>query len=165
VAGILKTPPLLDKLRVDSSQRRQGGLWIVHRFLVDVLKYGVAFHYGNMPGSIRAGVEELFKARKLKFICCTSTLLQGVNLPVRDLVIEAPRKGIDHPMGRADFLNLAGRAGRLGVEFHGNVWCLHPMKWETQCYLGEPLQEIRSSFDRVLEDGGTAIRKVFEDEE
>ena len=132
--------------------------------LVEVLRHGVAFHYSNMPGSVRAGVEDLFQARKLRFICCTSTLLQGVNLPARDLVIESPRRGMKHPMQRADFLNLSGRAGRLRHEFHGNVWCLRPSEWETACYVGEPLQEIRSAFDRVLDDGGTAIRKVFDDE-
>jgi hypothetical protein len=117
-----------------------------------------------MPGSVRSGIEDLFKARKIRYICCTSTLLQGVNLPARHIVIEAPERGDDKPMGRADFLNLAGRAGRLKREFHGNVWCLMPDRWAHRCYEGEPLQEIRSSFDRVMQDGGTAIRQALEDD-
>lgn len=133
--------------------------------LAEVLRFGVAFHFSNMPGAVRAGVEDLFQRRKLKFLCCTSTLLQGVNLPARHIVMETPLRGKDYPMDRANFLNLAGRAGRLNHEFHGNVWCLLPHKWEESCYQGDPQQEIRSSFDRVLADGGSAIRRVFDEDE
>lgn len=97
--------------------------------LIAALKCGVGFHHGEMPPSVRAGVEDLFRARKLQFICCTSTLLQGVNLPARHLVVEKPRRGNGRPLGQAEFINLAGRAGRLLREFHGNVWCLSPDEW------------------------------------
>jgi len=50
--------------------------------LIAALRRGVAFHHGEMPASVRGGVEDLFRLRKLHFICCTSTLLQGVNLPM-----------------------------------------------------------------------------------
>lgn len=132
--------------------------------LIPVLRRGVAFHYSNMPGSVRAGVEELGKGGHLGFICCTSTLLQGVNLPARDIVVENPKRGIGKPMKRSDFVNLAGRAGRLMREFHGNVWCLRPDLWEEQCFVGEPLQEIESAYERCLEDGGTAVRRVFDED-
>ncbi len=157
--------PLLDPLDEEIAEFIQYLHEQVHESygLAEVLLRGVGFHYSKMPGSVRAGVEDLFQVRKLRFICCTSTLLQGVNLPARDLVVESPRRGIKFPMVRADFLNLAGPAGRLKREFHGNVWCLRPSIWEVPCYVGAPLQEIRSSFDHVLDDGGTAIRRVFDD--
>lgn len=129
--------------------------------LIEVLRYGVAFHYSNMPGSVRAGVEDLFQRRKLRFLCCTSTLLQGVNLPARHIVIEAPTRGKDRPMERADFLNLAGRAGRLTREFHGNVWCLRPDRWDHPCYEGESLQRIHSSFDRVINEDGQSLQQAL----
>lgn len=135
-----------------------------HYGLAEVLRFGVAFHYSQMPGAVRAGVEDLFQRRKLRFLCCTSTLLQGINLPARHIVMESPERGKKHAMDRASFLNLAGRAGRLNHEFHGNVWCLSPNKWEAPCYKGDPQQEIRSSFDRVLADGGSAIRQVFDED-
>jgi replicative superfamily II helicase len=132
--------------------------------LIDTLKKRVGFHYSNMPGSVRAGVEELCARNKLKFICCTSTLLQGVNLPARDIVIENPKRGMGKPMTRGDFVNLAGRAGRLLREFHGNVWCLRPDLWEEPSYEGESLQVIQSAFEKALQDGGTAIRQVLDDD-
>lgn len=129
--------------------------------LIDTLRAGVAYHYGFMPGIVRAYVEDLAAAGALRFICCTSTLLQGVNLPARHVVLENPSRGIGQPMQRADFLNLAGRAGRLLKEFHGNVWCLKPESWETQSFTGERLQEITSSFEEALRDGGTIIERAL----
>lgn len=131
--------------------------------LIDVLRKRVAFHYGNMPGNVRAGVEELCKHGKLRFVCCTSTLLQGINLPARDIVIEDPMRGNKQPMTRADFLNLAGRAGRLLREFHGNVWCLRPESWKEKSFCGEALQTIESALEVVVRDGGQAIRRVLDD--
>ena len=66
--------------------------------LINHLPCGVAYHYGYMPGIVRARVEELFISGKLRFICCTSTLLQGVNLPAKNIIIENPRKGMGVPI-------------------------------------------------------------------
>ncbi|MFA5138344.1 MAG: DEAD/DEAH box helicase [Elusimicrobiota bacterium] len=129
--------------------------------LIEVLKHRVAFHYGMMPAIVRSRVEDLFEAGKLRFICCTSTLLQGVNLPARDIVIENPHRGSKRPMERGDFQNLAGRAGRLLQEFHGNVWCLRPGGWEVKSFEGERLQEISSAFENTLQDGGALIQRVI----
>lgn len=129
--------------------------------LVDCILNGVAFHYGNMPSLVRLGVESLFKSGDIKIICCTSTLLQGVNLPAKHIVIENPMSG-DTPMNRANFLNLSGRAGRLLQEFHGNIWCIRPTEWKSDCYEGERLQEISSAISEVMEDGGLAIQGLLD---
>lgn len=132
--------------------------------LIKMLPHGVAFHYGDMPAIVRARVEDLFKEGLLRFICCTSTLLQGVNLPARHIIIENPKRGSGNAMQRRDFLNLAGRAGRLLHEFHGNIWCLRPTEWDEQCYEGELLQDIRSAMSEAMADGGSAIQRLLANE-
>jgi superfamily II DNA/RNA helicase len=94
--------------------------------LAPLIERGVAFHYGNMPSLIRLEVERLFRAGKIRFLVCTSTLIEGVNLSCRTIVLRGPRKGIGHPMEAHDFWNLAGRAGRWGDEFQGNIICIDP---------------------------------------
>lgn len=89
-----------------------------------VLTRGIAFHYGNMPLLIRGEIERLFRAEKLRYLVCTSTLLEGVNLPCRNLFARGPKKGKSRPMTPEDFWNLAGRAGRWGKEFEGNIVCV-----------------------------------------
>ncbi|MFA6132812.1 MAG: DEAD/DEAH box helicase [Phycisphaerae bacterium] len=98
--------------------------------LADVLPYGIAFHYGNIPQLIRNEVESLFKAGIIKYLVCTSTLIEGVNLPAKSLFLRAPKRGRTKDMTEADFWNLAGRAGRLGKEFQGNIICVDPRLWK-----------------------------------
>lgn len=94
--------------------------------LAPLVERGVAFHYGNMPSLIRSEIERLFRSGKIRFLVCTSTLIEGVNLSCRTIVLRGPRKGIGHPMEAHDFWNLAGRAGRWGDEFQGNIICIDP---------------------------------------
>lgn len=98
----------------------------IHRqyLLAAYLKQGVAFHYGNMPLLVREAVERLFRDGEVRYLVCTSTLLEGVNLPCQNLFVRAPRKGNNNLMSASDFWNLAGRAGRWGVEFQGNIVCV-----------------------------------------
>jgi superfamily II DNA/RNA helicase len=98
----------------------------VHRsyILAPLVEKGVGFHYGNMPSLIRLEIERLFRTGKLKFLVCTSTLIEGVNLSCRTIVVRGPRKGAGHAMEPHDFWNLAGRAGRWGNEFQGNIICI-----------------------------------------
>lgn len=100
----------------------------VHRDyqLAPLVQRGVAFHYGNMPALIRMEIERLFKNGKIKFLACTSTLIEGVNLSCRTIIVRGPRKGKGNPMKPHDFWNLAGRAGRWGNEFQGNIICIEP---------------------------------------
>lgn len=120
--------------------------------LIECLKKGVAYHYGKVPSTVRASIEKLASEKKLKFIFSTSTLLQGVNLPTKNIILFNPYKGKDNPMERRDFLNLIGRAGRLKYEFQGNIWCIDPSDWANKSYEGAKLQTIQSYYIRCLNE-------------
>lgn len=92
--------------------------------LAQTLRRGVAFHYGNIPQLVRSSIEELFRGGKVQYLVCTSTLLEGVNLPCRSIFVRGPHRGRGKIMTAADFWNLAGRAGRWGTEFEGNIVCV-----------------------------------------
>lgn len=91
-------------------------------FLIDCLKKGVAFHFGSLPQRIREKVERLFSDRAIDFVFCTSTLLEGVNLPAKNIFILNNAIGLTK-FTDIDFWNLAGRAGRLTRELSGNIIC------------------------------------------
>ncbi|MBK8176627.1 MAG: DEAD/DEAH box helicase [Rhodospirillales bacterium] len=100
--------------------------------LVELARRGVAFHYGNMPTLLRSEIERLFKDGQIRFLVCTSTLVEGVNLACRTIVARGPKKGQKTPMAPHDFWNLAGRAGRWGQDFSGNIICIdvnRPKLW------------------------------------
>ncbi|WP_457797060.1 DEAD/DEAH box helicase [Methylocystis sp. S23] len=127
--------------------------------LVPLVERGVAFHYGNMPSLIRLEVERLFRSGKIRFLVCTSTLIEGVNLSCRTIVLRGPRKGIGHPMEPHDFWNLAGRAGRWGDEFQGNIICVDPQ--DTNAWPGgvpaRARYPIKRESDAVIELGDDLV--------
>ncbi|WP_292083462.1 MULTISPECIES: DEAD/DEAH box helicase [unclassified Brevundimonas] len=97
--------------------------------LVECVQRGVAFHYSNMPALVRQAVEQAVVAGDIDYLVCTSTLLQGVNLPAKNIFMCRPEKGDDKPLESVDFWNLAGRAGRLLKEFQGNIFLIDYDSW------------------------------------
>ena len=100
-------------------------------YLIDCLKKGVAFHFGKLPQRIREKVETLYEQKVIDYIFCTSTLLEGVNLPAQNIFILNNTIGL-RKFTDVDFWNLAGRAGRLSKELSGNIICvrLDNSKWK-----------------------------------
>jgi hypothetical protein len=127
----------------------------VHRLysLAGVLLRGVAFHYGNMPLLIRTEIERLFRANKIKYLICTSTLIEGVNMPCQSIFLRGPTKGRGKPMTNSDFWNLAGRAGRWGKEFQGNVVCVDAKRnnvWKNGAPRNKESFQIKRTADEVI---------------
>lgn len=83
-------------------------------------KIGAFIHHGNIPMGMRCSVEYGMQKGKIGFLACTSTLAQGVNLPIRYLIISNMYQGKDRIKVR-DFQNLIGRAGRAGIYTEGTV--------------------------------------------
>lgn len=107
-------------------------------YLAGTVEKGVAYHVGYLPTSIRLRIEELFRKRDggIHTIFCTSTLLEGVNLPADNLFITDYKNG-SYPMSAVEFRNLIGRVGRLQYTLYGNVFlmCLPEVKIEPKNYV------------------------------
>jgi len=119
--------PKLDELRKYVGE-------YVHRqyYLSRTLENGVAFHHGKMPQEVRERVERAFADPEspLQYVVCTSTLLEGVNLPAKNIFVLSDKHG-NRDFSKLDFENLVGRAGRLTYDFSGNVICVReePTRW------------------------------------
>lgn len=79
--------------------------------LVDALKDGVATHYSALPVSIRRLMEKAVRKKLVPVIVATNTLADGLNLPVKTIIIPNPTLAGEALEGGL-FLNLVGRAGR-----------------------------------------------------
>lgn len=123
--------------------------------LVDCVKVGVGFHYSNMPTQLRLALEQAMGSGIIDYLVCTSTLLQGVNLPAKNIFMFRPEKGDNRPLGSVDFWNLAGRAGRLRQEFQGNIFMIDYSGWRRH-----PLTEDREATIVPALDTGIASRRV-----
>ncbi len=123
-------------------------------FLIDCLSKGIGFHFGDLPQRIRIQIENLFKDGELDFLFCTSTLLEGVNLPAKNIFVLSDKIGISN-FRKVDFLNLIGRAGRLTKEFSGNIIIVKEKgskAWDKPEYMDELIktQEIPKATSQVL---------------
>jgi hypothetical protein len=95
--------------------------------LVAVLRKGIAYHHAALPVDVQIEIENSVRSREIDVVCATTTLTEGVNLPVRTVVI-AERGYYDGNAKRfvpliddAALMNAAGRAGRAGRETEGWV--------------------------------------------
>lgn len=96
-------------------------------YLADLISKGVAYHIGYLPSSIRQRIETMFKEGKITALFCTSTLVEGVNLPADNLFISDYKNG-QKDMRPIDFRNLTGRVGRLEFNLYGNVFLVATSK-------------------------------------
>src|SRR5699024_9760715 len=97
----------------------------VHKdyYLADLVPKGVAYHIGYLPSTIKLRIEELYRKGLIETLFCTSTLMEGVNLPADNLFVT------DYKIGRGkmsaiDFKNLIGRVGRIEYNLYGNVFLI-----------------------------------------
>ena len=128
--------------------------------LATVLQKGIAFHYGNMPLLIREEIERLFSIGKIDYLICTSTLLEGVNLPAKSIIIRKPTRGRGKPLNQNDFWNLAGRAGRWGKEYSGNIFCIEPSDWDVQPEPNKTKQEIKRAINTIENNGNELLEYI-----
>jgi len=111
-----------------------------HRDLRRVIKSGVAFHHAGLLPKERKIIEDNFKKRIIKVICCTTTLSAGVNTPARVVILKDFKKYVTsghniknftgfHENGDGfsyfksfsanEVFQILGRAGRPGLDSVG----------------------------------------------
>lgn len=141
--------PTLDSEEINEIRNSLSDFIHEEYYLIDCLEKGVGYHFGAMPDIAKVSVENLFKREKISYIACTSTLLEGVNLPAKNIFIDSPKLGKE-PMDDSSFWNLAGRAGRLMKDLSGNVFCINQDKWEKPVVERDREYKIESSLNVVI---------------
>lgn len=92
-------------------------------YLPELIKKGVSFHVGYLPNYIRSDIEELFREQKITTLFCTSTLIEGVNLPADNLFVMSYKRGSSN-LNNIEFKNLIGRVGRIEYNLYGNIFLI-----------------------------------------
>jgi helicase len=119
------------KLRAAISylEHEYGADWLGTR----ALAAGAILHHGDIPQETREVIESLLRAGDVRFAICTSTLAEGVNLPIRTLVLYSVQRlgknGRPENLLTRDIKNLVGRAGRAGSTTKGLVICANAQQW------------------------------------
>ncbi|MBE9219050.1 DEAD/DEAH box helicase [Dolichospermum flos-aquae] len=85
---------------------------------------GIAAHHAGILPAWKGLVEELFQQGLIKVVFATETLAAGINMPARTTVISTLSKRTDNGhrlLNASEFLQMAGRAGRRGMDLQGYV--------------------------------------------
>lgn len=134
----------VDLRQVSVTPRQADSVQFLHEvlpadhLLSRALDVGLAFHHGQLAKDVRSEIEALFAEGYIRILAATPTLIEGVNLPVKTLILadwatrrfwdQKQKKIIEvNPMSKRDFVNICGRAGRALHETEGQVLLIEPL--------------------------------------
>ncbi len=94
--------------------------------LIDMLERGIGVHHAGLSDEVRVLIEWLAEEGKLKVLCATTTIAQGINFPVSSVFLASHNYSsrtfpFTQEMSPREFWNLAGRAGRMNHDSVGVV--------------------------------------------
>jgi superfamily II RNA helicase len=92
--------------------------------MLELIANGFASHHAGLLPGVKMLVETLFQQGLIKAVFATETLAAGINMPARSTVITSisKRGNEGHRILKAsEFLQMAGRAGRRGMDTIGYV--------------------------------------------
>lgn len=130
------------------------------------IKYGILPHYSSLPNGIKISTEYAYKKNLVKAVACTSTLAQGVNIPIKYLLITGTNFSVAQ-MSVRNFQNLIGRTGRSGVYTTGDIIVTTSKLYDERGQRGSGYykwKDTRTLFDtNAVEACGSAILNLVKD--
>lgn len=122
---------------------KNGNIYLGESLNTEAMIKGYATHNAGMLPSQKQLIEELFQRKLLKVAIATETLSAGINMPAKTTVITSIRKpsstGDEIHDGKRnltpnEFHQMAGRAGRRGIDKHGYCFPLSCNKAQTTIF-------------------------------
>lgn len=90
-----------------------------------LVQRGIAFHHAGMLPTLKEVIEQLFTSKLIKLIFTTETFALGINMPAKTVVFDELTKFYGTHFGflrTRDYYQMAGRAGRRGMDERGYVY-------------------------------------------
>ncbi|TRZ00385.1 hypothetical protein DNTS_004387, partial [Danionella cerebrum] len=127
----------------------------------DLLKRGIGVHHSGILPILKEVIEMLFSKGLVKVLFATETFAMGVNMPARTVVFDSIRKhdgtGFRNLLP-GEYIQMAGRAGRRGLDATGTVIILckagvHDMGELHTMMLGKPTtlqSQFRLTYTMIL---------------
>ena len=140
-----------------------------------LLLKGVAYHHSGMLSILKEIVEIIFKEGLAKVLFCTETFAVGINCPTRTVVftgIEKYSDGGKRLITPAEYKQMAGRAGRRGLDTNGTVIILFRNEFPNEDNIKKivcgRVPEIKSNFKwdyqfflKIIQSNVTNIENFF----
>lgn len=166
-SSISEVQPEIKSFRSDLSSTLLSQQFQYSKQLASFVTSGIAFHHSDLSMKERKLIEDAFRAGYLKVLCATGTLGTGVNLPIFRVIFKDVHHGeFKHKnfLAPASYRQISGRAGRTGIDTHGESILIHrkmnnskrlgrspPLEYLQKLLIGE-LDQVHSS---ILESGNS----------
>jgi len=127
---------------------KKSGKYLGESLNYRALEKGYAVHNAGLLPAQKELIEELFNKKLVKVVLATETLSAGINMPARTTVITSDRT----PAGELNpnkFHQMAGRAGRRGIDTQGYCVCMSVTKEQGAIYknlINSPPNNLESAF-------------------
>lgn len=127
------------------------------------LGHGIAYHHGKLPMHVRRTLEKAIVEKKVNNVVCTTTLMQGVNMPAQNVIVRNPhlylkKTSTAAELSNYEMANLRGRAGRLLKDFIGRTYVL-----DESAFANTEGYEQLELFDDVSKELSAGYEERFEE--
>lgn len=117
--------------------------WIAENYhpawnVAKAISLGIGIHHGGVPRAIQQYFVKLFNERTIRYIICTSTMIEGVNTSAENVIIY-DRRINKNTFDFFTFKNISGRAGRMNQYFIGKVFMLEEPPEEKSLTVDYPI--------------------------
>jgi hypothetical protein len=123
--------------------------------LLKNLQYNIGIHDGALQKHITSSIIDYFNEGKLKYLFCTSTIIEGVNTSAKNIIYFDEHKGLKPSGGPKkvdffDYSNIKGRAGRMMEHFVGKIYNFNPPPQNEKIIVDIPFFQQNPVKDEVL---------------
>jgi len=127
--------------------------------LINFLNNGFLVHHSGLPQRVRVAIEDLVRANGIRIIVATTTLAQGVNLPIKTVLVRGLRHGWNSLVNPLVFWNICGRAGRAGKENEGQVlFCIdQTVSYNKRSRQGEDINKVLDTLEQATVISATRL--------
>ncbi|CDG64828.1 MAG: ATP-dependent helicase [Methanobacterium sp.] len=133
--------------------------------LAECVENGMAFHHAGLFDRQKEIIEEEFRAGNLLMITATPSLMYGVNLPSKNVVIRDYTRWTSQgpqPIPVFDYLQMSGRAGRPGYDKEGFSYLIAKTLSEAeQLHYQYVDGEIEATNSKLLENRDAVYRQII----
>lgn len=119
--------------------------------LINFLSFEIGINDGALQKHINSSIIDYFNTKKLKYIFCTSTIIEGVNTSAKNVVFFDSTKGNKILVDYFDYSNIKGRSGRMMIHYIGKIYNFNlPPEKQEEMSVDIPFYQQNPIKDEVL---------------
>ena len=117
--SILRDQPFVISHEIQQISNELAELLGSEHLLVQAVSHGFCYHHAELPSTVRRCIENSVRNNVILLIISTTTLSQGVNLPIKNVIVHS--LSMYGTITMSQYANAVGRAGRAGAETEGHI--------------------------------------------